>query len=282
VKAVYGIPGSGLAFQNIVEKAMETNCQMTQFKVIPALWFKNEMYTQKQCEEDNVPAEYAGTIAREFIILTISTDDFRYIGTVRAVGKLKKQLLAAMHCKELDDAETSDYLPIQFTQDLEKGTTEIKQPKYWEDTRERFREYLPEKHHNFQTPMAEGLKVLSATESEVAESEVLPYRQLIGVIQYAITCTKPACKCAISVLSQHLKGWSREHFALALRVLEYCYATKDRGIIYSSQDPQGTNILYTYGDSNFEPPLSRGARFTMMNGAMISGTSAQHKKTNTS
>ena len=53
-------------------------------------------------------------------------------------------------------------------------------------------------------------------------------------------------------------------------------------MIYLSKDPHGVNLLYAYGDSNFEPPLSRGARYTMMNGAMVSGTSAKHKKTNTS
>lgn len=37
VKAVYGIPGSGLAFQNTVEKAMEADCMMIQSKVIPAI-----------------------------------------------------------------------------------------------------------------------------------------------------------------------------------------------------------------------------------------------------
>jgi hypothetical protein len=130
--------------------------------------------------------------------------------------------------------------------------------------------------------MAEGLKVLPANEDEIKAATHLPYRQLIGVIQYAVTCTKPECKYAVSVLSQHLKGWSTEHFALALRVLEYGYGTRERGIIYSSNDQHGVNILYASGDSNFEPPLSRGARFTMMNGAMISGTSAKHKKTNTS
>ena len=86
----------------------------------------------------------------------------------------------------------------------------------------------------------------------------------------------------MSVLSQHLKGWSREHFALALRVLEYGYGTRERGIIYSSNDPHGVNILYATADSNLKPPQSRGARFTMMNGGMISGTSAKHKKFNTS
>ena len=282
VKAVYGIPGSGLAFQNTVEKAMEADCMMTQSKVIPAIWFRNDMYTAEQCKKDNVPAEYEGTIARDYIILTISTDDFRYIGTQRATSRFKKQLMKAMHCKELDDVETSDYLSIQFTQDLEKGTTEINQPKYWQDARERFKEYLNEKPKEWDTPMAEGIKVNPATEEEIMEASHLPYRQLIGVIQYAVTCTKPECKYVVSIMSQHLRGWSKEHFALALRILEYCYATREQGIIYSSKDPHGVNLLYAYGDSNFEPPLSRGARYTMMNGAMVSGTSAKHKKTNTS
>ena len=70
--------------------------------------------------------------------------------------------------------ETSDYLSIQFTQDLEKGTTEINQPKYWQDTRERFEEYLKEKSKEWDTPMAEEIKVNPATEEEIMEASHLP------------------------------------------------------------------------------------------------------------
>ena len=54
------------------------------------------------------PEEFGGTVAKEFVILTISTDYFRYIGTNKATAKFKKSLLEARHSTELNDEETPD------------------------------------------------------------------------------------------------------------------------------------------------------------------------------
>ena len=105
---MHGIHENGLAFQNAVKKAMESRCNMIESKVNPAIWFTRELYTRVQCKEDDVPEEFGGTVAKEFVILTISTDYFRYIGTDKATAKFKKSLLEAMHYKELDYEETPD------------------------------------------------------------------------------------------------------------------------------------------------------------------------------
>ena len=75
VKAMHGIHENGLAFQNAVKKAMELRCNMiARVKGQPAIWFTRELYTRVQCREDDVPEEFGGTVAKEFVILTISTD----------------------------------------------------------------------------------------------------------------------------------------------------------------------------------------------------------------
>ena len=74
VKAMHGIHESGLAFQNAVKKTMESRCNMIESKVNPAIWFTRELYTRVQFREDDVPEEFGGTVAKEFVILTISTD----------------------------------------------------------------------------------------------------------------------------------------------------------------------------------------------------------------
>ena len=74
VKAMHGIHENGLAFQNAVKKAMESRCNMIESKVNPAIWFTRELYTRVQCKEDDVPEEFGGTVAKECVILTISTD----------------------------------------------------------------------------------------------------------------------------------------------------------------------------------------------------------------
>jgi hypothetical protein len=100
---------------------MESKCNMIQSKVITAIGFTRELYTRVQCKEDDVPEEFEGTVAKEFVILTISTDYFRYIGTDKVTAKFKKSLLEAMHCKELDDEETPDYFQFNSTKPLLKA-----------------------------------------------------------------------------------------------------------------------------------------------------------------
>ena len=121
------------------------------------------------------------------------------------------------------------------------------------------------------------------TEDGIAQASTLPFRELMGVLNFPTAFTKPELKYAISALSQFLKGWGKAHFDYALRALEYGYSTRKRGIIYwRGRDKFGNNVLHAYSDSNFVPPLSRGGRYSMLNGGMVSGTSQLHHKTNTS
>ena len=282
LKAVYGIPGSGLAFQNKVEKSMETDAAMTQSVVSPAFWYARKLYTEEQCKAENIPLENANHTAREFVIAVVSTDDFRYIGTPEMKKEFEAKLTKSMDMERLDKKGTADYLAVEMIQDLKKQTTECKQPQYWVNAAERFKDYFPNGMKARHTPLPEDITFDKATEEEIEEAKHLPYRQLVGVLQYPVAYTKPEMKFAVSYLSEYNCGWSKEMFALALRTLEYGHHTRERGIIYSPLDAHGINKLYAHGDSNFRPPLSRGGRFTFCNGAMISGTSAKHKKTNTS
>ena len=282
VKAVYGVPGAGLSFQNKLENALEEKCDMKQSLVCPSFWYKRVLYTREQCVEDKVPMDYADRVAREFVLMVVSTDDFRYFGTPELQSEFERLLSQAMDVGFLDQAETSDYLAVTVKQDLERGTTEITQPKYWENAVERFSAYLPNGPRPKYTPIADGTELSKPTEAQIEKAKHLPYRQIVGVLQYAAAYTKPEMKYVMSILSQFNGGWSTQHFAVALRALEYGYTSRHRGIIYSGRDPRGVNLLYAYGDSSFKPPLSQGGRVTMCNGGAVSSTSSKHKKTNTS
>jgi hypothetical protein len=220
---------------------------------------------------------------REWIIVAVSTDDFRYFGTDKAVAKFETDLDKEMKLDTLSDDATNDYLSVEIKQDLKNGTCELTQTKYWEAAIERFKDYFPNGPKPRATPLPEGLKLEEPTDAEIEEAATLPFRELMGVLNFPTAFTKIELKYAISTLSQHLKGWGSIHFEMALRSLEYGYTTRTRGLIYSrGRDKFGINVTYGYSDSNFEPPLSRGCRATMLNGAAVSCTSALHHKTNTS
>ena len=213
--------------------------------------------------------------------MIVTVDDFRYFGTDSAVATFEKNLPEGLVVTMLEGDSGNDFLSIEIVQDVENHITEIKQPKYWEKGMQRFNEYFPSGPRSRKTPLPEGINLEPATPSEIDEAKNLPFRQLIGFLQFGAT-TKPEIKYALSVLSQHNKGWSTLHFGCALRTLEYGYESREMGTIYSDLDKHGVNMLYAYADSNYRPPLSQGARYTMANGGVISSTSSRHKKTNTS
>jgi hypothetical protein len=75
----------------------------------------------------------------------------------------------------------------------------------------------------------------------------------------------------MSVLSRHRTKWSKRHFAILLKSLEYGFTTRRKGIIYSGYlGIEDLNVLVAYADSSLSVPRSQGCRLVMMNGAAVS------------
>ncbi|KAF0712186.1 hypothetical protein As57867_004891, partial [Aphanomyces stellatus] len=66
--------------------------------------------------------------------------------------------------------------------------------------------------------------------SKLNPSEVkalnLPYRELVGSLQYLVTCTRPDIANAVRNLSKHLSCFDESHWKQAKRVLRYLKGTK--------------------------------------------------------
>ncbi len=122
--------------------------------------------------------------------------------------------------------------------------------------------------------------MVEATDEEVKKGAHLPFPQLLGVIQYPAAFTKLEMRYAVSTLSRYRGRWGTNHFAAALKVLEYGHTTRDTGVKYTKPKDKGkTNILVAYADSGFSAPRSQGGRAVMKNGAAISFSSKRHTTT---
>jgi len=131
--------------------------------------------------------------------------------------------------------------------------------------------------------VADFALMVEASEEEVLAAAHLPFPQLLGVIQFPTAFTKLEMRFSISTLSRFRGRWNALHFAGALKALEYGYATRARGIIYSiPKDKEMINVLIGYADSGFSVPRSQGCRVVMMNGAAISFSSKRHTTTDDS
>ena len=208
----------------------------------------------------------------------------RYFGTDKAVKEYEEIVQANIKCEIEGDSD--EFVSLEIRQDLVRKLLFVTQKQYWEKAVKRFSEYMPGGPRMRKIPLtpSEATALLvEPTEEEKEDAAHLPYRELLGVVNYAYSNTKLEGRYYMSLLARFANGWSARHFKGLVKTLEYGYATREIGIVYSADlDPHGVNRLYAYADSAFTAPRSQGGRITFMNGAAISMTSARHSTTDTS
>ncbi|KAE9015084.1 hypothetical protein PR002_g14033 [Phytophthora rubi] len=80
----------------------------------------------------------------------------------------------------------------------------------------------------------------------------LSYRQLVGKLQYLISCTRPDIANAVRCLGRHAGAYTKENFTSAKRVLQYLAGTRMYGLVYRrpSAVQDGKLQLYAYSDAD--------------------------------
>jgi hypothetical protein len=79
-----------------------------------------------------------------------------------------------------------------------------------------------------------------------------PYRQLVGKLQYLVSCTRPDIANAVRCLGRHAGSYTKENFTSAKRVLQYLAGTRTNGLVYrrSSAVQGGMLQLSAYSDAD--------------------------------
>ena len=251
-------------------------CGLTQCEVDPAIYYKIE-------EEGASPMKKDAKV-KNFLIVITWVDDVRYFGTDKFVQDYEEAIMK--NCKCTMEGESKEFVSIEIKQDLIGKTLELTQSSYWEKAVERFAEFLPKegaKVRRVPLSASDERLLTEPTEEEMKEAEHLPYPNLLGVIQYPSAFTKPEMRYAMSVLSRHRTKWSKRHFLILLKSLEYGYHTRSKGIIYLGfLKEDELNVLVAYADSSLSIPRSQGCRMIIMNGAVVSFTSKRHPTTDDS
>ena len=141
----------------------------------------------------------------EIIVLLSWVDDLPTFSTDRMYRWYTEKMSVELPMEFFDPLK--EFVSIEVSQDLDKGITELNQPKYWEALRVRFRKYLPEKS-NVKIPLPEGTVTKKGTASEHEEAAHLPYAELVGAVAYPAAHTKLELRYAVSVLSRFMSNWT--------------------------------------------------------------------------
>ncbi|GBO01753.1 Retrovirus-related Pol polyprotein from transposon TNT 1-94 [Araneus ventricosus] len=121
--------------------------------------------------------------------------------------------------------------------------------------------------------MALGTKLCIATTPD----DKLPYRELIGSLNYLAVCTRPDIAYSISKLSQYLTCYDKSHRLAAKRVLRYLKKTINYGLVFELDD----KVVYGYSDSDWgnsqEDRKSYSGYCFMLSNSVISWESKKQK-----
>jgi hypothetical protein len=107
------------------------------------------------------------------------------------------------------------------------------------------------------TPIPVGVQ-LSVRDSPSTDAErrtmaAIPYKQLVGHLNYLANNTRPDISGVVSDLGRHMANPGMAHWKLAKRLLRYIAGTKDLGITFSGSKGEDTIrlVLTAYIDADF-------------------------------
>jgi len=215
-------------------------------------------------------------IGEEFLIVVIYVDDVLIIGPTHLCETFIEELKSEFSIKEL--GEVNKLLGMKVDYGLDK--TILQQNAYVKKILEQFR--MDQANPN-RTPMELKLRLSKGD----FEDHSLPYRSVVGCLQYLVTATRPDLAFATNFFSRFLNCYSRVHWNSLKRVLKYLVGTTTTGLVLDGvQARQQFNFekqefeiaVYTDADfNNEEDGKSITGFITLLNGQFVSAKSWKQK-----
>ena len=123
-------------------------------------------------------------------------------------------------------------------------------------------------------PLQPSADVAASTEEEHKAAQHLPYRSLVGALNWAVLTT-PEIAFAVSVCARHMHRWSRRMFDVAKGILRYLKSRPEFRITYTA-NAANQNEITVYCDSNYaddETRKSTSCHLTFLNGGLTNVSS---------
>ena len=219
-KALYGLRQAGRAWHTKLSQAL-TAMGAIQSKCDPCLY---------RVGKGKIPT----------LILTYVDDILIMSPNKGLTNKMINALSNMFEVKNL--GEVSSCLGMEFRR--RQGEFHISQTRYISELLERFgmTDAKP-----VSTPLAVGATLYKPDEERSEEEVKLPFRELVGALNYLATGTRPDISYAVSYLGQFNNCFGRDHWTAAKRVLRYLKGTLHIGISYRASD----NKMKGYVDADW-------------------------------
>ena len=198
------------------------------------------------------PCVFFRTTALGTVYTSLVVDDFCMTGsTLTAVTKFKNQLMKIWDCTDLGSLDW--FIKIHLTRNQRKGTMRLSQRTYIEGMIKR---YMKGRFTPIDTPMAPNTKLSNkmcpVTIPQQNEASTLPFRELLGSLQYC-RLTRPDVLQAISSVAKFTSNHGKPHYQAAIRILRYLATTSNHALEWTRTDhPPGSPLeLRAHVDSDW-------------------------------
>ena len=207
------------------------------------------------------------------IYVAIYVDDILIFGkNITFINKFKLELGRRFNIEDLGVAKY--FLGMEIERDRTKRTIKLTQRRYLAGVIAKYG--AANDVSSYRVPITKStLNCIVNKDSGAAEiaSESVPYRNLLGALLYANTCTRPDLTYAISILSSFTTTARIMHWNALKDVLNYVKRTIDVGITFGNVTQSEIEKLVTYADSDWAPAhtmrRSRTGFVIFLNGAPI-------------
>jgi Reverse transcriptase (RNA-dependent DNA polymerase) len=185
------------------------------------------------------------------IYVAVYVDDLTIAAaSMTSINQLKAKLCQRFKMRDLGDIHY--LLKMEVYHDRERKLVALSQRKYINDL---VKEHNLEHCTPVDTPQAIGT-VLEPGEKLTPDIEKklnLPYRRIVGELQYLVRGSRPDIANAVRELSKFLSCYNKSHLHAAKRVLKYLKGTSTYGLVFDGMDANVSYILYT--DASFASKL---------------------------
>ncbi|KAF4144606.1 Reverse transcriptase (RNA-dependent DNA polymerase) [Phytophthora infestans] len=95
------------------------------------------------------------------------------------------------------------------------------------------------------------------TELTKINDPALPYKEIVGSLQYLVACTRPDLAHVVRNLGRYMSAYSIENYRAAQRVVRYALATKNMGLVYRVNSESVVMDAFCDADHQSCPETSR-------------------------
>ena len=225
-KSLYGLKQSARMWNMKIDEYLKA-AKYTQSEADPCIYYRTEIVDGKTL----------------IMIIAVYVDDTILLSNDTDLMLLEKKRLSERF--EMDDRGEIHYiLGMEVKRNREEKTMTISQKSYLESVLARFD---MQNCNPVGTPLEAGKKFVKISDDE-EPVDVRKYQAAIGSLNYAAIATRPDLSVAVSMLSQHMRNPSADHWSGVKRVLRYIRGTIDFGLKFTYSD---NFVLHGFADADW-------------------------------